>query len=58
MSEKMVCMNFYKEITPENDGIEILVGYQEVFCQCCDCHEIEFGTRIYATNLIFNGGEK
>ena len=40
MSEKMVCMTCYEEITPENDGIEILVGYQEVFYQCDDCHEI------------------
>ncbi len=48
--EKKTCMNCGDEITPENDGIEINGGE---FYQCEDCHEIEFGSRIYAMNLYF-----
>ncbi len=53
-ADKMICASCYEEITPENNGIEVSVGYQEFVYQCEDCHEIEFGTRIYAMNLVFN----
>ena len=52
--DDMRCMMCKEEITPKNNGMQITpLGSSIRMYQCDDCHYIEYGYRIWGSNLIF-----